>query len=95
MFLEATTGHTTDGFAGDLKGLHSRLGYLQELGVNMLHIMPVLECPKGASDGGYAVSDFRNIDARVGTLEELRALAGNMRMRDMLLTLDVDGPVGI
>ena len=78
-----------DGFARDLQGLRSHLGYLQELGVNMLHVMPILECPAGASDGGYAVSNFRDIDARVGTLHDLRGMAQNMRRRNMLLTLDV------
>ena len=51
--------------------------------------MPILECPKGASDGGYAVSDFRNIDQRVGTMDELRELSSAMRRRNILLTLDV------
>jgi amylosucrase len=78
-----------DGFAGSLDGVCSRVSYLQELGVNMLHIMPMLLCPEKASDGGYAISDFRRIDPRVGTLEELRQLAGSMRKRGMLLTLDV------
>jgi len=76
-------------FAGDLQGLGKRLGYLQELGVNMLHVMPILQCPKGASDGGYAVSDYRNVDRDVGDLEDLRQLARQLRKRDMLLTLDV------
>ena len=49
----------SNAFADDLKGLGKRLGYLQELGVNMLHVMPILKCPPGASDGGYAVSDYR------------------------------------
>ena len=79
----------SDGFAGDLDGLTERLAYLQELGVNLVHVMPILKCPQGASDGGYAVSDFRDIDERVGTLEDLRRLADSMRQRDMLLTLDV------
>ncbi|TNF98233.1 MAG: alpha-amylase [Gammaproteobacteria bacterium] len=78
-----------DGFAGNLNGLHERLAYLQELGVNMVHIMPMMVCPEGASDGGYAVSDFRNIDARVGKLKELKSLAASMHKRGMLLTLDV------
>lgn len=78
-----------DGFAQNLSGLCDHLGYLQELGVNMLHIMPMLVCPEQASDGGYAVSDFRRIDPRVGSLEELRQLAQTMRRRGMLLTLDV------
>ena len=44
-----------DGFAKDLNGVKNHLPYLQELGVNLLHVMPILKCPKGASDGGYAV----------------------------------------
>jgi amylosucrase len=76
-------------FAGDLSGLGRRLGYLQELGVNLVHVMPVLKCPSGASDGGYAVSDFRSVDERVGSLDDIRDLAGRMRKRGMLLTLDV------
>ncbi len=79
----------TDGFAGNLEGLNERLPYVQELGVNMLHLMPMLKCPKEASDGGYAVSDFRDIDERYGTLEQLRVLAERMRRRGMLLTLDM------
>lgn len=79
----------TEGFAGDIKGLRDRLRYLQALGVNMIHIMPLLECPEGASDGGYAVKNFRNVDPRAGTLEDLEALAADLRRRNILLTLDV------
>ena len=79
----------SDGFAGDLKGLQSKVGYFQELGVNVVHVMPILKCPAGASDGGYAVSDFRDVDDRVGSLEDLSALAETLRNRDILLTLDV------
>ncbi len=78
-----------DGFAGNLQGLSSRLPYLQELGVNLVHILPILECPEGASDGGYAVNNFRNLNPRAGSLEDLRELAAKMRRRGMLLTLDV------
>ena len=78
-----------DGYAGDLKGIRERCAYLQELGVNMLHIMPMMKGPQGASDGGYAVSDFRAIDSRVGSLEDLRELATHLRQRGILLTLDV------
>lgn len=78
-----------DGFAGNLDGVKKRLPYLQELGVNMVHIMPMMVCPKGASDGGYAVSNFRDIDPRVGTLDELDQLADSMHKREMLLALDV------
>jgi amylosucrase len=79
----------TDGFAGNLQGLKKKLGYLQELGINLVHILPILKCPQGASDGGYAVSDFRDVDERAGTLDDVRSLAESMRRRNMLLTLDV------
>lgn len=78
-----------DRFAGDLKGLRSRLPYLQDLGVNMLHIMPMLDCPPDNSDGGYAVRDFCKIDPRFGTVEDVESLAATLRKRDMLLVLDV------
>lgn len=76
-------------FGGDLAGLQSHLSFLQDLGINMVHIMPILDCPKGKSDGGYAVRDFRNIDSRIGTLDDLDNLTANLKKRDMLLTLDV------
>ncbi len=79
----------TDGFAKNLKGLNERLSYFQELGVNMIHIMPILECPDGKSDGGYAVSDFRKVDTRIGTNKDLHKLSSSLQKRDILLTLDV------
>lgn len=78
-----------DGFADDLKGTQGKLHYLQDLGVNLVHIMPILDCPEGKSDGGYAVRDFRKIDRRFGTLTDLDELAANLKKRGMLLTLDV------
>ncbi|WP_137718619.1 amylosucrase [Methylobacillus flagellatus] len=76
-------------FAQDLPGLIAHLHYLQDLGINMLHVMPILDCPPGKSDGGYAVRDFRKIDPRYGDLHTLATLSQQMKQRDMLLTLDV------
>ena len=53
-----------DGYARNLSELLQRIQYFLELGVNMVHLMPMMVCPRGASDGGYAVSDFRQIDQR-------------------------------
>ena len=77
------------GFADNLHGVAEKAAYFQELGVNLVHIMPVLQCPTGKSDGGYAISNFREIDDRVGTLEDLQLVAKEFRKRDMLLVLDV------
>ncbi len=79
----------SEGFAGRLSAVTERLSYFQELGINLIHIMPVLKCPEGRSDGGYAVSDFRAIDPRVGILEDVQQLAEQARRRGILLTLDV------
>jgi len=79
----------SDGFAGDLKTLQTRAPYFQDLGVNMVHVMPIMACPSGHSDGGYAVSNFREVDERVGSMQDLDELASELRKRDILLTLDV------
>ena len=78
-----------NGFSGTVQGLRERLHYFQELGVNLVHVMPIMLCPEGSSDGGYAISDFRKIDPQVGTLEDVKQLAEDMRRRDILLVLDV------
>ena len=79
----------SEGFGVNLRGVGDKLAYFQELGINLIHIMPVMKCPEGRSDGGYAVSDFRAVDPRVGTLEDLQQLAKKTRQREILLTLDV------
>ncbi len=79
----------SDGFAEGLKDLTSKAHYFQELGVNLIHIMPILKCPKKNNDGGYAVSDFREIDKKVGNIKDLRALTIELQKRDILLVLDV------
>ena len=78
-----------DGFAGNLQGLKEKIPYFQELGINLVHIMPILKSPAGKSDGGYAVSDFREINKQAGTLEDIRELAAAFREHGILLTLDV------
>lgn len=77
-----------DAFAGDLAGVKGKLGYLRECGVNYLHLMPLLESPKGRSDGGYAVSDFRRVQPSLGTMEDLEALSDACRRRGICLCLD-------
>lgn len=78
-----------DRFAGDLQGLRQNLPYLQDLGINLVHVMPILDCPPDRSDGGYAVRNFLKVDPRFGTNQDIEALAGTLKARDMLLVLDV------
>ena len=75
-------------FAGTLKGVREKLDYLSDCGVNYLHLMPILESPKGRSDGGYAVADFRKIEPELGTMEDLEDLAADCHGRGIALCLD-------
>ncbi len=75
-------------FAGNLQGVRQKLDYISECGVNYLHLMPLLESPKGRSDGGYAVSDFRKVQPELGTMEDLRELADDCHGRGIALCLD-------
>jgi len=79
----------SNGFSENLSDLETKIGYFQELGINMVHILPILMCPTGKSDGGYAISDFRQIDERVGTIGDLRSIADEFRKREILLVLDI------
>lgn len=78
-----------DRFCGSLKNLPSKLDYFQELGVNYLHLMPIFESPEGESDGGYAVSNFREVDPRFGNLEDLKAVQAAMQEQGMYLMIDI------
>jgi amylosucrase len=78
-----------DRFSGDLRGMADKLTYFNELGINLLHLMPLFESPEGESDGGYAVSDFRRVDPRFGTMEDLQGLQSIMQERGMYLMMDI------
>ena len=78
-----------DRFCGNLSGMESKLDYLNRLGVNLLHLMPLFASPAGESDGGYAVSDYRVVDPRFGNLGDLQRLQERMSEREMFLMLDI------
>jgi amylosucrase len=77
-----------DRFAGTLKQLADRLPYLRELGVTYLHVMPLFLSPSGNSDGGYAVSSYREVRPDLGTIDDLAALAAALRAHGISLVLD-------
>ncbi|GGE21025.1 amylosucrase [Aureimonas endophytica] len=77
-----------DRYAGTLQGLAAELPYFEELGLTYLHLMPLFRAPAENSDGGYAVSSYREVDPRLGTMAELEELAGRLRRRGISLTLD-------
>jgi amylosucrase len=77
-----------DLFAGDLQTLKSKIPYLASLGITYLHLMPLYDSPKGDSDGGYAVSDYRKVNEKLGTNDDLKALADALADANISLILD-------
>ena len=75
-------------FADTLKGVEDKLDYIQECNVNYLHLMPLLSSPKGKSDGGYAVSDFRTVQEELGTMDDFQELASKCHERGISICLD-------
>ncbi len=74
---------------GTLKGVAVKIPYLKELGVTYLHLMPLLQPRPGANDGGYAVSDYRQVRSDLGTMADLAELAVQLRQNDVSLCIDL------
>jgi len=78
-----------DRFAGTLQGVTERVPYLQELGVRYLHLLPFLRARAGDSDGGFAVSDYGQVEPSLGTNDDLVALTTRLREANISLCADL------
>jgi maltose alpha-D-glucosyltransferase/alpha-amylase len=63
---------SNDDGIGDFAGLTSKLGYLRDLGVNTIWLMPFYPSP--LKDDGYDISDYTNIHPQFGTLDDFRSM---------------------
>lgn len=77
-----------DLFSGTLAELPRHIPYFKELGLTYLHLMPLFDAPEGNSDGGYAVSNYRQVAARLGTIDQLQALARQFQAEGISLVVD-------
>ncbi len=77
-----------DNFAGNMEGVRGKLDYIQKANVNYIHLMPFLESPKGRSDGGYAVSDFRKVQENLGSMDDLDRLTEDCHKKDISVCMD-------
>ena len=77
-----------DRYNKNLKGLEQKLAYINDLGVNFLHIMPITTRPKGPNDGGYAVNSYTQVDRRYGSKSDLLTLIDSMHCKGMYIMLD-------
>ena len=72
---------------GDLKGITARVPYLKELGVDAVWLSPFY--PSELADGGYDVADYRNIDPRIGTLEEFDVMLETLHKAGIRIFVDI------
>ena len=72
---------------GDLKGLTSKLDYLQDLGVSCLWLLPIYPSP--LKDDGYDIADFYNIHPDYGSLDDFKFLVKETHSRGMRIITDL------
>jgi len=72
---------------GDLKGIISKLDYIQKLGIDVVWLNPIYSSPN--DDNGYDVSDYRNIMKDFGTMADFDSLITGMHKRGIKLVMDL------
>lgn len=72
---------------GDLRGIISRVPYLQNLGIDAVWLSPFY--PSALADGGYDVDDYRDVDPKIGTLEEFDEMVAALHGVGIRLIVDV------
>ncbi|MDR0959720.1 MAG: glycoside hydrolase family 13 protein [Propionibacteriaceae bacterium] len=72
---------------GDLRGIISRVPYLAELGVDAVWLSPFYPSP--LVDGGYDVADYRDVDPRIGSLDDFDGLVAALHHAGIRLYVDI------
>ncbi|MBO6113174.1 MAG: alpha-glucosidase [Lachnospiraceae bacterium] len=72
---------------GDLNGIIGRLDYLKDLGVDIIWLSPIYVSP--LADQGYDIADYRAIDPRFGTMEDMDRLLKEAHKRDIRILMDL------
>ena len=72
---------------GDLPGITSRVDYLVALGVDAVWLSPFY--PSALADGGYDVADYRDVDPRLGTLEDFDEMLSALHARGIRVVIDI------
>ncbi len=75
-------------FAGNFEGVREHFEYLKDLGVGLVHFMPLLKPRPGENDGGYAVQDYRETDPRLGTMDASEKLMADLDRNGISSCLD-------
>lgn len=72
---------------GDLRGITSRIDHLVRLGIDAVWLSPFY--PSALADGGYDVDDYRDVDPRLGTLDDFDELVQTLHANGIRLIVDI------
>jgi maltose alpha-D-glucosyltransferase/alpha-amylase len=72
---------------GDFAGVHSRLGYLSDLGVTCLWLLPFFPSPR--RDNGYDVTNYYEVDSRLGTFDDFLRVVKGAGERGIRVVIDL------
>lgn len=72
---------------GDIQGIISKLDYIKSLGANVIWLSPVYKSPD--DDNGYDISDYYDINPKMGTLDDMKQLFKEAKARDMRIIMDL------
>jgi len=72
---------------GDLKGITSKLDYLEKLGITAIWLSPVYQSPM--DDNGYDISDYEEIASIFGTMEDMENLIAEGKKRGIKMIMDL------
>ena len=78
---------TTGSGTGDLRGVISRLPYLEKLGIDGIWMSPVCQSPQ--VDNGYDISDYCAIDPMYGTMGDMEELIAEGKKRGISIIMDL------
>ncbi len=77
-----------DRFCENLVDFENKIDYLSELGITYVHFMPLLKSREGNNDGGYAVSDYLEVDPRYGTMEQFEKVIRLLKKKGIRTCVD-------
>jgi len=86
VYVRAFKDSNGDGH-GDLRGLQQKLGYLRDLGVDCIWLMPIYPSP--LKDDGYDIADFRAVAEPYGTLDDFCSMLESAHGMGMRLIMDL------
>jgi len=77
-----------DLFSENLEGLIKHSDHFVDLGITLIHLMPLLMPREGENDGGYAVKNYREIDRRIGDMATFKEVISHYHNLGIRICID-------